>query len=69
MYENRTLGEMLGDKRIARIAKEAVRNWDLSGEDFWDKTLSEIREKRIFSGDLDAGFVRLYKAADTDSWY
>ena len=69
MYENRTLGEMLSDKRIARIAKEAVRNWDLSGEDFWDKTLSEIREKRIFSGDLDAGFVRLYKAADTDSWY
>lgn len=68
-YENNTLGELLSDERIAPIAGYAIRNWDLSKEDVWGKTLSQIRDEHLFAGKIGDGFERLYKAADTGEWY
>ena len=36
--QNQTLGELLGDPRIALIAPDAIRNRDLSKEEAWNKT-------------------------------
>ena len=68
MLNNRTLGECLSDPRIALIAPDAIRRWDLSREKAWNMTLSQIREQ-VFASELDKGFQRLYDAADTGDWY
>ncbi len=68
-FENETLGKMLSDPRIARIAPDAIRNWKLQEEPAWGKTLSEIRNEYIYFGDLCRGFERLYRAADSGAWY
>ncbi len=65
---NTTLGELLSDPLIARIAPDAIRNRDLSREDMWGKTLAQLREEH-FGGDLRAGFERLYAAARGGAWY
>lgn len=64
----KTLGEWLSDPRIAKIAPDAIRGWDLSGEEFWNKPLDEIR-REYFSSEIDKGFERLYRAADSGEWY
>ena len=64
----KTLCEMLSDPRIAPIAPDAIRNWDLSSEPFWNKTLDEIKAQ-YFASNLQKGFDRLYAAADTGEWY
>ena len=53
----KTLCEMLSDPRIAPIAPDAIRNWDLSSEPFWNKTLDEIKAQ-YFASDLQKGFDR-----------
>ena len=68
-YENMTLGALLSDPRVAPIADCAVRNRDLSKEPAWNKTLAQVRDEHIFSGDLGRGFDRLYRAAETGDWY
>ena len=68
-YENRTLGSLLSDPRIAPAAPDAIRAWDLSKEPIWNKTLLQLREEHIFAGDLSLGFDRLFRAADTGDWY
>ena len=65
---DRTLGEMLSDRRIARIAPEAIRNRDLSQEPVWNKKLKEIREQ-FFSSNIQKGLERLYAASETGEWY
>ena len=65
---NRTLGELLSDPRIRPIAPDAIRNWDLSKEPFWNNTLPEIRQQ-YFGSDIQRGLNRLYAAADTGEWY
>ena len=65
---NKTLGELLSDPRIVKIARDAIRNWDLSKEPFWDCTLPEIKA-RYFSSDIARGMKRLYEAAETGEWY
>ena len=35
----KTLGELLSDPRIEKIAKDAIRKRDLTKEDVWNKTL------------------------------
>ncbi len=67
-YENMTLGSLLSDPRIAPAAPNAIRAWDLSKEDVWNKTLKQIREEHLFAGDLALGFDRLFRAADTGDW-
>ena len=66
--ENKTLGELLSDPRIRPIARDAIRGWDLSGEEMWHKTLRQLREER-FGGGLTGGFERLFAAAEEGSWY
>ena len=51
-YENCTLGSLLSVPEISRIAKDAIRNRDLSQEDLWNKTLKQLREEHIFSGNI-----------------
>ena len=67
--ENQTLGGLLSDPRISLIAPDAIRRLDLKTETAWNKTLAEIRDEHIFSGDLCAGFARLFRAAETGDWY
>ena len=64
----RTLGEILSDPKISRIAPDAIRKWDLSKEEMWNKTLSQLREDH-FGGELREGFDRLFAAAETGEWY
>ena len=66
--KSRTLGELLSDPRISRIAPDAIRNRNLSMEPLWNKTLQEI-SGHFFSGDIAKGIERLYTAADTGEWY
>ncbi len=67
--ENKTLGELLNDPRISLIAPDAIRNWELSKEEVWNKTPDAIRKEHIFTGDIAEGMQRLYDAADTGDWY
>ncbi len=68
-FENSTLGSLLGAPEISLIAKDAIRNRDLSGEELWNKTLRQLREEHIFSGDIGRGMERLYAAARSGDWY
>ena len=63
--EKRTLGELLSDPRIARIAPDAIRNRDLSREEAWSRTPAQLREEHFFLGDIGRGLRRLFDAADT----
>lgn len=64
----KTLGEILTDPRIGKIAPDAIRKWDLSKDEMWNKTLSQLREEH-FGGELREGFDRLFAAAETGEWY
>ena len=68
MDMNRTLGNVLEDPAIARIAKDAIRKMDLTKEAMWNKTLQELKEDH-FGGDLAHGFDRLFAAAESGNWY
>ena len=68
-YENETLGNLLGDPRIALISKNAIRNRDLEKEPLWDMTLTQIKAEHFFSGEVGLGIERLYRAAETGDWY
>ena len=67
--ERKTLGELLSDPRIARIAPDAIRNRDLSKEEAWGKTPKQLLDEYVFFGDVGRGIGRLYDAADTGDWY
>ncbi len=68
-YEDSTLGSLLSAPEISPVAKDAIRNRDLSKEDLWNKTLKQLREERFFSGEIGRGMERLVKAAQTGDWY
>ena len=67
-YESSTLGSLLNDSRISKVAKDAIRNRDLEAEAVWDKSLSELKSEQIFNGEIGCGIKRLYMAADTGDW-
>ncbi len=66
--ETMTLGDILSDPRISRIAPQAIRNMDLTKEPFWNKSLKTLREEH-FGGGLQAGFDRLFRAVENGEWY
>ena len=66
--QQKTLGELLSDPRIRPVAADAIKDWDISKEEMWDKTLAQLREEH-FGGDLTAGFDRLFAAAETGAWH
>ena len=68
-FEQNTLGELLSNPKIKQIAKDAIRNRDLSQEDLWNKTLRQINDEYIFFGEIGNGFRCLYRAADSGDWY
>ena len=68
-FENRTLGALLSDPRITPIASDAIRCRDLKAEPLWNMTLAELKAERFFSGGIGYGVERLYRAAETGTWY
>ena len=50
--EQKTLGELLSDPRIRPVAKDAIRNRDLSLEEVWNKTPDQLRDEHYFSGEV-----------------
>ncbi len=66
--ERKTLGELLSDPLIEKIAPDAIRNMDLSKDEKWGKSLEQLR-KDCFGGDLAAGFETLFRAAKSGEWY
>ena len=66
--ERKTLGELLSDPRISKIAPDAIKNMDISAEEMWNKSLLQLREEH-FGGGMTAGFDRLFAAAETGDWY
>lgn len=66
--KERTLGEILSDPKISLIAPDAIRKWDLTKEEMWNKTLTQLRNES-FGGELREGFERLFAAAETGEWY
>ena len=67
--ENKTLGALLSDPRIAPIAAEAIRARDLRAEPLWSMTLEQLKSEHFFSGEIAPGMERLYRAADSGDWY
>ena len=67
--EERTLGEVLSEESIARIAPDAIKARDLSQEKAWGKTIRQLREEHFFSGKVGNGLLRLLEAAKTGEWY
>ena len=67
--EQKTLGTLLSDPRIRPIAKDAIRNWDLSKEEMWNKTPEQLLKEHFFFGEIARGFDCLFAAADTGDWY
>lgn len=66
--ERKTLGELLSDPLIEKIAPDAIRNMDLSMDERWGRSLAQLRAE-CFGGDLAAGFETLFRAARSGSWY
>ena len=64
----KTLGELLSDERIRLIAPDAIRNWDLSKEPMWNKTLEQLKAEH-FGGEIGKGLNRLFAASETGEWY
>ena len=64
----KTLGAILSDPKIGRIAPDAIRKRDLTKEEMWNKTLAQLWEEH-FGGGLREGFERLFAAAETGEWY
>ncbi len=67
--EMKTLGELLSSPKISLIARDAIRNRDLTREDLWNMTLAQLKKEHFFSGEIAGGIRRLYEAADTEDWY
>ena len=68
-FENQTLGSLLSDPRIGPVARDAIRNRDLSREALWNWTLDKLKKEAFFTGEIAGGIRRLYQAADTGEWY
>ena len=65
--ESKTLGELLSDPLIGKIAPDAIRKMDLPKEEMWGKSLIQLR-KDCFGGNLAAGFETLVRAARSGEW-
>ena len=68
-YENVKLGTLLSDPRIAPVAANAIRGRELKGDPLWDMTLTELKGEEFLTGEIGLGIQRLYRAAETGSWY
>lgn len=66
--KERTLKSLLEDPMIAQIAPDAIRNWDLSKEEFYNWTLQEIEDKMGW-GNPVRGFGRLFELAKRGQYY
>lgn len=66
--KNKTLKELLENPLVKDIAPDAIKNRDLSVEEFYNWTLQEIAEKMGWKT-LEAGFATLYKAAMRGNYY
>lgn len=65
---NTTLKELLENPQIRDIAPDAIRGWDLSKEDFYNETLSQLAESRNWIN-LERGFGRLFEISRNGDYY
>lgn len=68
MLKTKTLKELLENPLIAEIAPDAIKNWDLTKEDFYGWTLQELAEKKGWRTQ-EKSFARLYEAAAEGKYY
>ena len=68
MLRDQTLKQILNNPLIADIASDAIRGWDLAGEEYSDWTLQEIADKMGWRS-LERGFTRLFRAAAEGRYY
>ena len=68
IQDTMTLADVLNDPRIRPVAADAIRDMDLSQEEWWQWTFQQIEEAH-FGGSLKAGFTRLFEAAESGNWY
>lgn len=68
MLMDKTLKSLLTDPLIAEISSDAIKNMDLSKEEYYNWTLQEIADKMGWTC-LERGFSRLFKAAKTGQYY
>ena len=64
IQDTMTLADVLNDPRIRPVAADAIRDMDLSQEEWWQWTFQQIEEVH-FGGSLKAGFTRLFEAAES----
>ena len=65
---DRTLKSLLEDPKIAAIAPDAIRAWDLSKEEYYGWTLREMADRMHWCS-LNRGFTRLFAAAEGDYYF
>lgn len=68
MLMNRTLKSILTDPLISQISADAIKNMDLSKEEYYNWTLQEIADKMGWHS-LNSGFTKLFEVARTGNYY
>lgn len=68
MLKNRTLKSLLAEPIIAKIAPDAIRNWDLTKEEFYNYTLQEMEDKMGWANP-GRGLERLLELAGRGEYY
>lgn len=68
LSKDRTLQSVLEDPLVAQAGRDAIRKMDWTKSELYTKTLGQLKEEG-FGGDLQRGLERLYKAAETGSWF
>ena len=62
MLKNKTLKELLEDPMIAEVSLDAIRNMDLTKEEYYRWTLKDIEENLGWKN-LERGFTKLFDVA------
>ena len=65
----RTLGSLLEEPSIRAIAPFAIKCMDLPAQPMYGKTLARLRQEGFGGGNLERGFRRLLRAAQTEDWF
>ncbi|MBO2516155.1 MAG: hypothetical protein CW338_02605 [Clostridiales bacterium] len=66
--ENRTLGSILEDPIIAKIAPDAIKDYGIEKQEMYGKTLKQLHEEH-FGGNIIRGFQRLFDNALQGKYY
>ena len=68
MLKDKTLKSILTDPLIKDISEDAITNWDLSKEEFFNWTLQAIADNMGWRN-LERGFTKLFEASKSGNYY